>query len=173
MPVFPNIPEGFETKMKAIEMAIGSGEGGVEAYLADAGCPYSEVVRGYIRKLFSVGVGVVERGDVRNEFEGLGSVDRFDKMLEELELTISELKNLQSVLSVGDSADDTTARLQVLKSKTTLIEKWTSIKGDLYNLRELSQFQGIVLNAMDEVLDKDQRALMVERLKGLRTIDFN
>lgn len=173
MPTYPNLPEGFETKLKAIEMAC-SAEPDVDAYLG-AGCPYSDGAKRFLKKILApvgnggnVGAGAGGTNPFREE--GMDDVDRFDLLLEEVEVTIGQMRDLEA--SLGASGDaDRSDMVAVLKAKTALLEKWVGLKDRVLNLREMSEFQRIVLKALDEVLTVDQRGEMVSRLRGLKSVE--
>jgi hypothetical protein len=81
--------------------------------------------------------------------------------MRELENTIASMKTLET--EEGFDAND---RVAVLRAKTSLIERWVSAKKDLFGVREMSEFQMVVLAAMEELLDVDGRAKFIEKLKG-------
>lgn len=174
MATYPNLPDGFEMKLKAVELAFSAeSEGDVDVYLG-AACPYSDGAKRLLRKLLAPegggGGGGAVVGAV-NPFRGedMDEVDRFDLLLEEVEVTIGQMRDLEA--SLGGSGDaDRSDMVAVLKAKTALLEKWVGLKDRALNLREMAEFQAVVLKALDEVLSVDQRAEMVERLRGLKSI---
>jgi hypothetical protein len=86
-------------------------------------------------------------------------------MLREIESTIVEMSNIEDDLTGGDASD----RIQFVKAKTILIQKWVEIKEKIYNVREIADFQSIVIKMLDEVLSKDARQLFIDKLRTLRT----
>lgn len=167
MATYPNLPEGFETRLRAILVAA-DGLGG--RYLDDPMCPWplglKQLLRPLIVKEHQVNIGAVV-GAAENVFDGMEDGERFDVFLREVEETITSMKKLELEM-VGDA--DSGDRVQVLKAKTTLLEKWISLKERTYNVKEMSDFQRIMLETMDEVLDVDQRAKVLNKLNDLKSV---
>lgn len=165
MPVYPNLPEGIEVRLNAVLVAAG-GQG--SRYLDDPACPYPANLKAVLRPLLvkerqtTVGVG----GD-ENQFDGLEEGDRFDLLLKEVEQTITSMKQIENDLSVESDSGD---RIQLVKAKTGLLEKWVGLKERVYSLKEISEFQRIMMETLDQVLTVDQRADVMARLNDLRSI---
>lgn len=167
MPLYPQLPPEFETRIRAILVAA-EGLGG--RYLDDPSCPWSASFKQLIRPLL-----VRERQDalaagsdgVENQFAGLDEGDRMDLLLKEVEETITSMKSLEiEMRGEADSGD----RVQIIKAKTVLLEKWVSLKERVYTLKEMSDFQRTLLQVMDEVLDVDQRSTVMTKLNDLKSV---
>jgi len=159
---FPLLPENFETRMTAIMLAA-EAEGGSKTWLAEEGCPYRDGEKKLLLKLLSDKEGA--EVEVQNIFQGesvSSDLDRFDILLSEIENTISEMKMLEIAVRADD---DAAARVQVIKAKTVLLEKWVSLKADVYSMQEMARFQSVVLEMIESMLDSDQRAELIKRLK--------
>jgi hypothetical protein len=85
--------------------------------------------------------------------------------LREIELTIEEMSDIEGSLSDAETSD----RVQFVKAKTALIEKWVNVKEKLFSLKEISEFQSIIIRIMDDVLTLDQRQTFIDLLRTLRT----
>jgi hypothetical protein len=175
MATYPNLPDSFATRMQAIVFAAEEA-GGVRAWLESEGCPYGEAEKKLLLKLLGRNGGGgrggkggggeggedgSEGGESENIFQG-SDLDKFDVLLREVEGTISEMKNLEQMVNSGE---DASARVAVVKAKTVLLEKWVSLKSSVYSMQEMAQFQSIVLEAIESMLDTDQRAELIARLK--------
>lgn len=182
MATYPNLPESFETRMRAVSLAAAA-EDDVESWLGGAGCPYSEEAKKLLRKMLGSGSGSGSGGggsgeggsgnrggdgaEIENVFGGLKDIDKFDVLLGEVEATISEMRELERAMR---GEDDPAARVAVLKAKTTLLEKWTSLKSSVFSMREMAEFQGIILEVLDKVLSVDQRGEVMSMLRNLKSV---
>jgi len=156
--VYPTLPSGLETRLSAVVFAARGSRG----YFDDPECPYGEDLKGLLRLL--LGSGKAER--VKVESVGLDdNADKFDKMLKEIEETIEEMKSIEDDLTSGEVAE----RIQFVKAKTILLEKWIGIKEKIYNVREIAEFQAILIRQLDGVMSKDQRFSFIGALRALRT----
>ncbi len=164
MPVYPHLPEGFSMRLRAILVAA-EGLGG--RYLDDPSCPWASDFKQLIRPLIVKDRQNAFVGEVENQFDGVEEGDKFDLLIKEVEETITSMKNLEAEMR-GDS--DNSDRVQVIKAKTTLLEKWVSLKERVYTLKEMSDFQRIVLDVLDQVLDVDQRTKFLDKLNDLKSV---
>lgn len=159
MATFPNLPDSFCTRMQAIVFAAEE-TGGAKSWLESDGCPYGEAEKKLLLKLLGREGGESEV-QTENIFQG-EDLDKFEVLLHEVESTISEMKNLERLVN---SETDAAARVAVVKAKTVLLEKWISLKSSVYGMQEMARFQSVVLEAIETMLDTDQRAELIERLK--------
>jgi hypothetical protein len=157
--VYPTLPPGLETRLSAVLLAAKGNKG----YFTDVKCPYSPELKAVLVKI--VGAESEERRVVAEVIELGADADKYDHMIREIESTIVEMSNIETDLSDGDASD----RIQFVKAKTILIQKWVEIKEKIYNVREIADFQSIVIKMLDEVLDKDARQSFIDKLRTLRT----
>ena len=156
--LYPALPPGLETRLGAIVVAAR----GAKGYLEDSACPYSEEMKSFLKLM----LGGAKRERVKVETEELDEgADKYDKMIAEIQSTIDEMASIEEDLEGGDTAD----RIQFVKAKTILVEKWVNIKERIYNVREIAEFQSILIRTLDAVLTKDQRFAFIEALRALRT----
>jgi|GEM_PF-6931204 len=158
MATYPKLPDGFEIRLQAVFLAS-NGIG--KEYLEAPECPYTAKEKEYLRKLLFQEAKIEASTDWIDE-----AGDRFDVMLREVEKTISEMKALENDLVGAETSD----RVAVLKAKTALLEKWTSLKERIYTLKEVSEFQSVILETLDNVCNKDQRNEFMKRLQHLRSV---
>jgi hypothetical protein len=174
MAVYPRLDESVGLVLKAVLM---TSEGKLE-YLNSPECPYSDVLKQHLRLMFK-GYGVSESGT--GSGGGGGGVtepvrifnvdenDKYDVVLSEIEATIEELKGVEQRIVDKGGAIDQGDQIQLIKAKTSLLEKWISQKERVYSLKEIIEFQSIVVTFMTDILDKDQVALFRKRLSSLRS----
>ncbi|WP_139267604.1 MULTISPECIES: hypothetical protein [unclassified Beijerinckia] len=137
----------------------------VDEYLGQTSCPYPRELRVYLNRFLSE--GPVSGGDRVPVFEG--AKDKFEVVLEEVEATIEMMKKIE--LDVSMSTDtDPSDRIQLVKAKTSLLEKWVSLKERVYTLRETVEFQQIVFGVMDDMLDVNGRTQFRNRLRNLQSV---
>lgn len=115
-----------------------------------------------VAKILEMAFGVREATPAPNIFEGR---DEYEVILEEIQQTISELKTLEGMkLEVSD-------QIQFVKAKTALLERWSSLKERIWNVKEMAKFQATVVQYLEEVLGdhKDLRTEFMRRMKDLKT----
>jgi hypothetical protein len=162
---FPSFPPGLELRLSAVVLAAQANRG----FFDSPECPYSDELKGFLKKIVAE-----TRFDDRKEKkkdtdkeELAENADKFDRMLREVETTIADMADLEDKMEEADTGD----RIQFVKAKTSLIEKWINIKERIYSVREIAEFQSTIIEVMDMVLSKDQRHQFIERLRTLRTTE--
>jgi hypothetical protein len=120
-------------------------------------CPYPAQLKEFLARLV---VPPPPGGEGGNMFVGADGErgDDYEILIDEIEKSITSMQQLE--LTIKDSNE----RLQIAKVKAALIDKWLSQKERLLNLRSLSQFQKIVVDTMDGILNKDQRTDFMEKI---------
>jgi hypothetical protein len=123
--IYPSLPQGLETRLTAVLLAARGNKG----YFTDVKCPYSTELRTVLSKF--VGAESEERKVVAEVVELGTDADKYDHMIREIESTIVEMRNIEDDLTDGDAS----YRVQFVKAKTILIQKWVEIKEKIYNVR--------------------------------------
>jgi hypothetical protein len=161
--VYPALPPGLETRFEAILLASKGSRG----YLDDPQCPYAPEMKRFLRLILAPARAerAKDSGEAANAVGLDANADKFDKMLAEIADTIDEMSSIEADLSDGEASD----RIQFVKAKTILLEKWVNIKEKIYNVREIAEFQAIIIRILDGVLSKDQRQAFIDALRELRT----
>jgi hypothetical protein len=159
---YPNVPAGLEMTLEALEISAK----GSRTYFNSPECPYSDRLRGYLQRLVASDEQSERRMSPQFLKQGAGEeLDRLDLILQEVEATIDEMNSIEAGLVDADTGD----RIQFVKAKTALLEKWVSQKEKIYSLREVAEFQQIVIKFMEAVLDKDQRHQFIASLRNLKS----
>jgi hypothetical protein len=131
---------------------------GDPGYFDDPKCPFSPGLKALLKQMLADPVAAVPV----KIFEGDDQKD-VDAVLGEVQSAIEEFKLIEGSLGQAEVGE----RIQAVKAKTTLLEKWVSLKEKLYNMREHSVFVTTVLAFMDEILTKDQQQEFKNRLRGV------
>lgn len=124
-------------------------------YLKDPKCPYTPVVKDFFTNRGAVAAGAVDL------FEG-DEIVAIDKQIQKL---MNDLETYGQGLGPGDSSE----KLQYFKTKNSLIEKLLTNKERITNLKQINEFRSIVIQFMDEILDKDQKTIFMKRIDGVLT----
>lgn len=145
---FPNISEDQILLINRVFRSISENPD----YLSDPKCPYSQTVKDFFLKQ-------VPSGDAPNLFEG-DEVVAIDKQIQKL---MNDMEAYGQGLGPGDSSE----KLQYFKTKNSLIEKLLTNKERVTNLKQINEFRSIIIQFMDEVLDKDQITDFMKRIDGV------
>lgn len=124
-------------------------------YLNDPACPYPDVVKTFFNRQQTV-ASLPAAAD-EGEADEVASVEKQIRKL------ISDLDTFASNLKV----DDTSERLQYLKTKAGLVEKLIGYQERITNLKQINEFRSIVVQFMDELLTKDQITTFMQRIDGV------
>lgn len=163
--IYPRLPEGLDTTLKALMILVESDPKSLD----DPKCPYSDTMKDLLKRLVKAGGaggagGVVEKtklfGLVESEGTNKDEAD-FGIVLGELEATIEEFKALEKTLDDASPADS----IAYYRARFQLVERWTSIKERLFNMRAMARFQSAIMEVMGEFLDKDQILDLKNRLR--------
>ncbi|WP_163454543.1 hypothetical protein, partial [Escherichia coli] len=75
---------------------------------------------------------------------------------------INSMKRLQQDV---DNSDDVGDRLNFLKNFGSLMDRFLSLKEKAQGIKQMFEFQRVVIQTMEQVLDKDGRLDFKKRLK--------
>lgn len=124
------------------------------AYLDSPDCPYSESVKQFFRLS-------VEQSTVTIDiFEGADEVDVIDRQIQK---ALSDL----DAMGLTMLSAETNEKINYFKTKAMLIEKLIGLKERIFNLKEVSEFRNIMLEAIEQLLNKDQITEIMKRLDGV------
>jgi hypothetical protein len=165
---YPQFPAGIEVRLAAVKMAGGEGAAAT-AYLSDPACPYPDALKQVLRAWLDpwpengdgTGGGLDGNLGVAPIFQdGISDEKATDVVLDEVQRTIDAMRNIERSLA----SDDTDGKLNLLKQKTGLLEKWVQIKERTTGLKQIAEFQRMVLTALDGIMDKDKIQEFKKRL---------
>lgn len=157
--VFPNLPQTLGFSFEAIRQQMEVDPG----FLTDPACPYPDQLKAFLRKL--VGSNRPE-GDPSDDIfkEGQGLDEEADSLIDEVKTAINSMKRLQRDM---ESSNDISERLQFLKNYSSLMDRYLGIQEKAHGLKQMYEFQRLVIEVMEQVLDKDARLDFKERLKKI------
>ena len=155
---YPALPEGLALKLRAIEQLMEFDPN----YLTSDECPYSTALQGYLRRLFTPARTGREdsAGDVFTP--GQDDNEQADSLIREIQNAINSMKRLQQDV---DNSDDVGDRLNFLKNFGSLMDRFLSLKEKAQGIKQMFEFQRVVIQTMEQVLDKDGRLDFKKRLK--------
>lgn len=90
--------------------------------------------------------------------------DPWEMLYEESKALFLQLKTVSA-----RSEGDTNERMQYFRTATALLEKMVSLQERAHSLKEIGDFQRMVLSVMDSVLTPTQRTSVMEQLRPLTT----
>ncbi|QEE37914.1 MULTISPECIES: hypothetical protein [unclassified Methylobacterium] len=158
--IYPSLPQTLGLSLEAIRQQMDFDPG----FLVDAKCPYPEQLKGFLRRLVtSTRSGqddtvdaIFKPGDTLDE--------EADSLIVEVKAALNSMKRLQRDL---DSSDDVGERLTFLKNYSSLMDRYLGLQEKAHGLKQMYEFQRLVVDTMEQVLDKDARLDFKERLKKL------
>lgn len=151
MPFYPKLSDDTVMTLTLIEKSLEKDA----QFLEHEDCPYSPEVKAFFAKRAqSVTTPSVDI------FEGEDDVDVMDKQIQKV---LSDLDSMGAVMATAEVNE----RIAYFRAKTTLVEKLMNLKERVFNLKELAEFRGTVLQGLDDICDKDQITTFMKRLDGI------
>lgn len=152
MAFYPKFPEDLAMTIEIVTRSLGKDD----TYLDAADCPYPDALKAFFRRVASGGVDLTATIDL---FEGQEETDVIDKQIQKV---LSDLDGMSATMKSAE----TNEKIAYYKAKTGLLEKLISLKERVFNLKEISQFRGVLMEFMDAVCTKDQISELMKRLDG-------
>jgi hypothetical protein len=78
---------------------------------------------------------------------------------------VEKMLNEASQLSDGSTNLTTSERIALFKAQAQLVEKWVSNRERVLNVKQMAEFQQVVISYMDAVLTPDQRTSFMDSLR--------
>lgn len=151
-------------------------------YLMRDECPWKKDVLGVVQKLMEGQYGYGRRDVDGDSDHGSGNhvgggadvgagistffaegVDQHDAMVREIDRIYTDALKMERQLDVTDASE----KIQLMKTRTQLLQKLVDLRGAVMNLKALSDFQSVVLETMQDVLTVDQRTDFMKRIEAL------
>jgi hypothetical protein len=146
---FPNISEDQILLINRVFRSIEENPD----FLDDPKCQYTDVVKSFF----------TSRGGVAKPAEDLFEGDAVESVERQIQKLINDLEEYGKALNKEDASE----RLQYLKTKAGLVEKLITYQERVTNLKHINEFRSVVIQFMDEVLDKDQITNFMQRIDGV------
>lgn len=157
---YPPLPQTLGLSLEAIRQQMDFDPG----FLVDAKCPYPEQLKVFLRRLVTPSrTGQLDTADAVF-LPGQSDDDEADSLIEEVQNAINSMKRLQRDL---DASNDMGEKLTFLKNYSSLIDRFLALKEKAQGLKQMYEFQRVVVDTMEQVLSKDQRLDFKERLKKI------
>jgi aminoglycoside phosphotransferase len=133
-------------------------------------CPYDEETKKLIKALLEP--KVVEK-IVEKQITGPGAVGRPSKDIklseEDQQKVLDEiLTNLKDLRDLKLDEMDTNAKIQVIKSRSTLTEQMLKMQERHTSVVKTEQFKETVIRILDEIVDEKGREQFMKRLEEFR-----
>ena len=128
-------------------------------YFTDKACPYDSE----IKEIFIKPAPVEVAGKTTNPYDDIPLTELTDdSLIDEINALHHKLKGYWAQVESSDKSADKNTFFRV---NTSLLERIVALREKMTNTLKINTFIAEVLSIMDEVLDADQRNLVVERLK--------
>lgn len=151
--MYANIPEELVTALTV----IGRGLELDPNYLSKPECPYTEPLRAALRSIFVA--GTKHTVSVVNVFEGVEDIEQYDIIEKEIQELITKVK----AFGLSSESLDPNDKIQYFKAYTGLMEKLISLKERNHNVKQMSEFQARVIDAIGAI-DPDLREQFIANL---------
>lgn len=124
-------------------------------------CPYDNDVKAFFKKLTDSYPVSVPSDTIFD-----GSRSKLEVVEEELSALLADLKNTSRKIPDGESE-----KIQLMRLSSQVIEKLVSLLEKTYNMREMSEFQRIVIEFLEEDCEPEQVNKLKERLADLKSME--
>lgn len=133
-------------------------------------CPYDRETTEVLRRIFAV--KTVEKEVIREVVREVGRTPAPAKLnsaqQEEVEQTALDLLDELKKLGNGETGLDTQTKIQIIKTKATLIEQLLKMRERFMNVKRVATFQTVVIAILDDLLDEDRRQDFLRRVEPYR-----
>jgi hypothetical protein len=154
-PFYPPLPETVHLPLKvAIQHTRAN-----SAYLDNPNCPYPQKIKDLLREIAGSKPGGA--GEVETTFLEPGA-DSFEAMLKELDRLYTDLKAFRNTVGTMEPNEKAT----FFKTTMSLLEKIATLKGSIYNMKEMADFQKTVITVMEQHLNPEDHKQIIEALHG-------
>lgn len=141
--------------------------------------PYDNETKGILAKLFAPKIveKKVEVEVVREVKAGRGrptkdvslSAEDQEKVKDEIGKLMNQLNNLGT--GEGDGGEgglETNERIQIIKTKASLLQQLLQMQERVFNIKRMSNFQETVITILDDLVSEDDREVFLKRIEPYR-----
>jgi hypothetical protein len=170
---YPTLRLGVLQSLAALKVTCDAEPG----FLRRPACPYDKDTVELLERMFEPIEIVVEkevvvekpsRGTPGPKAKGvLSDTDAAELETEAKEL-LKELRELGKTAEGEMKALDTTTKLQIIKTQTTLLEKLVSVRERFASARKVAEFQQTVIGILDDLVPEEMRDEFLKRLEVFR-----
>lgn len=159
---FPRLPSGTVDSLRVISRHLKDNP----AYFESGICPYSASDQAWLKSAFlpkdpseDEAKAVVSAADV---IDSLKTPEQWSDLAVKAYRLYEELETLQ------DSNLDPGEKIQVIKAKAGLLERLNIAGKEALGYKQVAEFMKTIMEIMEEVLDQDQRVVVMSKLEGFR-----
>lgn len=133
-------------------------------YLDPSVCPYDAGVRDSLQKLLG-SRHPVAKATLESDKAPVGR-PRKDPVLpiNEVEKEVDEIRKEIAQLKIDAKGLETADRIQIIKTRATLVEKIIGMKERIHNIKKQQQFISQVIGLMEDIMEQSQREEMIKKL---------
>ena len=132
-------------------------------------CPYDKETVAALKQIFKT--RVVEKEVIKEITVPVSSGSDAAMTLtdqEEVAESAKELLTQLKELGEGERGLDTQTKIQIIKTKATLIEQLLKLRERWLNVKRMSQFQTVVISILDDLVEEDDRNEFLKRIEPYR-----
>jgi erythromycin esterase-like protein len=147
-------------------------------YLRSAECPYDNDTISILERLFKpvevevIKEVIVDKPEAKKRGRPSGKKALTDAETSEVEREASEmLKELRQMAKTeaGEMKQmDTSTKLSIIKTRTTLLEKLVTIRERFTSARQVQSFMHTVMELLEDLVPEERRGEMLDRLEPYR-----
>lgn len=142
------------------------------SYIDEA--PYDEETKGILRKMFAP--LIVEKEVIKEVIKeakvGRGRPTKDVALSSEdqtkIQTGIKTLMDELEALGAGEATLDTGARIQIIKTKAALHKELLQMQERVFNIKNTSQFQEVVLAILSDLISEADREVFLQRISPYR-----
>jgi hypothetical protein len=157
---YPTIDiEEFDKIAKLLEDCISDPKA-----LDPAICPYDEAIVAKLRKLTNW-LHPAARASVDPDKNPVGRPKKAPILpIDEVEKEVDEIRKEIAQLKIDAKGLETADRIQIIKTRATLVEKIIAMKERITNVKKQQKFISDVMALLEDVLEQGQREEFIKRL---------
>lgn len=157
-PFFPNLHESVLLQLRVVLQQVATNPG----YLSHEKCPYPPKAIEFLQELTQAEAVVDTETPT---FDGEG--DRLEYVEGEVVKVLTELNALSASLRDAGYSE----KLQILKTRSTLVEKLLTYREKIWSMKEMAEFQARIIGFLETSCSKDQVQELKEALRGLQSVE--
>jgi hypothetical protein len=141
--------------------------------------PYENEMKTILARLFAPKVveKIVEKEVIREVKAGRGrptkdvslSAEDQEKVRDEIGKLMTQLNNLGTGEGEGGEGGlETNERIQIIKTKASLLQQLLQMQERVFNIKRMSSFQETVILILDDLVSEDDREVFLKRIEPYR-----
>ena len=156
MAYYPRIDESTVQTLRVVRGLVENE--GME-YLNKSECPYTEVVKDFLRDI-ARNKADGEEGDGVNLFEDVDEIGEIDLLDVQIQKMLSQMERLSRMVDQLEPNE----RLNFFKTRTGLMERLILLREKTTNQRDLLTFKAVVIKGLEDICSEEQVGKFMEML---------